>query len=126
MVGLDMRWYFTTGRHRLARCRPSFLPIEERVEYLLMEGGWMPEISRFFGIVIAMYCDDHPPPHFHAIYGSDRAEFCIDPIGILKGRLPPRALALVTEWAALHQAELLDAWDQRGTGQTPRKIEPLR
>ena len=44
-----------------------------------------PEISRFFGIVVAMYYDDHAPPHFHAPYGSERAEFCIDPPGILKG-----------------------------------------
>ena len=46
----------------------------------------MPEISRFFGIVIAMYYDDHAPPHFHAVYGSEKVEFCIDPPGVLKGR----------------------------------------
>jgi hypothetical protein len=86
----------------------------------------MPELSRFFGIVIAMYYDDHAPPHFHAIYGSEKAEFRIDPPGILKGRLPPRALALVMEWAALHQAELLEAWDHRATGQAPPRIEPLQ
>ncbi len=86
----------------------------------------MPEISRFFGIVIAMYDDDHPPPHFHAVYGSDRVEFSIDPPGVLKGRLPPRALALVTEWAVLHEAELLEAWGQRAAGEKPRNIEPLR
>jgi hypothetical protein len=86
----------------------------------------MPELSRFFGIVIAMYYDDHAPPHFHAIYGSEKAEFRIDPIGTLKGQLPPRALALVTEWAALHQAELMEAWDKRAAGQRLPKIEPLR
>jgi hypothetical protein len=86
----------------------------------------MPEISRFFGIVIAMYYDDHAPPHFHAIYGSERAEFCIDPVGIRKGHLSPRTLALVTEWAALHQTELLEAWGQRAAGRRPNKIEPLR
>jgi len=86
----------------------------------------MPEISRFFGIVIAMYYDDHAPPHFHAIYGSDKAEICIDPIGVIKGWLPPRALALVMEWAALHQTELLDDWGLREAGQKPNKIEPLR
>ncbi len=85
----------------------------------------MPELSRFFGIVIAMYYDDHAPPHFHAIYGSEKAEFRIDPLGILKGRLPPRALALVMEWAALHQAELLEAWGRREAGQAPPRIEPL-
>jgi len=85
----------------------------------------MPEISRFFGIVIAMYYDDHVPPHFHAIYGSEKAEVCIDPIGILKGTLSPRALSLVTEWAALHQKELLTAWERRAAGQFPGKIDPL-
>jgi hypothetical protein len=86
----------------------------------------MPEISRFYGIVVAMYHDDHPPPHFHAIYGSEKAQFSIDPPGILKGSLSPHALALVTEWVALHQQELLEAWGQRAVGQRPRKIEPLR
>ncbi len=86
----------------------------------------MPEISRFFGIVIAMYYDDHAPPHFHAVYGSEKAEFGIDPPGLLKGHLSPRALALVTEWAALHQTELIEAWGDRATGQRPRKIEPLQ
>jgi hypothetical protein len=86
----------------------------------------MPELSRFFGIVIAMYYDDHAPPHFHAIYGSEKAEFRIDPPGILRGRLPPRALALVMEWAALHQAELLEAWDRRAAGEQPTRIDPLQ
>jgi len=86
----------------------------------------MPELSRFYGIVIVMYYDDHPPPHFHAIYGSEKVEFSIDPPGVLKGRLSPRALALVTEWAAVHQAELLEAWDRRSAGQKMPKIEPLR
>lgn len=86
----------------------------------------MPEISRFFGIVIAMYYDDHPPPHFHAIYGDDKAEIAIDPVGVLRGRLPPRALALVAEWASLHQAELLENWELRAAGQKPNSIEPLR
>ena len=86
----------------------------------------MPELCRFFGIVIAMYYDDHAPPHFHAIYGSDRAEFRIDPPGLLKGRLSPRALALVTEWAAIHQVELLDAWERRAAGQELPRIAPLQ
>jgi hypothetical protein len=85
----------------------------------------MPELSRFFGIVIAMYYDDHAPPHFHAIYGSEKAEFRIDPLGLLKGGLSPRALSLVMEWAAIHQVELLEAWDRRAVGQSPPKIEPL-
>jgi hypothetical protein len=86
----------------------------------------MPELSRFFGIVIAMYYDDHVPPHFQASYGSERAEFSIDPVGLLKGSLSPRALALVTEWAAMHQVELRQAWERRDAGGKLPKIEPLR
>ena len=85
----------------------------------------MPEISRFFGIVIAMYFGDHPPPHFHAVYGSNRAQVAIDPPGLLRGRLPPRALAMVIEWAVLHQAELLAAWSECAEDHAPGKIEPL-
>jgi hypothetical protein len=48
----------------------------------------MPEISRFFGIVIRMYFDDHNPPHFHATYAGDEMEVGIEPIGILLGSLP--------------------------------------
>lgn len=45
----------------------------------------MPEVSRFFGIIIRMYYDDHPPPHFHAIYGEQEVQVGIDPIVVLKG-----------------------------------------
>jgi hypothetical protein len=57
----------------------------------------MPELSRFFGIVIRMYYDDHPPPHFHAIYGGQEAQVGIDPIVILQGNLPRRAVSMVVE-----------------------------
>ena len=63
----------------------------------------MPEISRFYGIVIAMFYNDHTPPHFHARYGDQRAIISIDTLTVLRGRLSPRLLGLVTEWAALHQ-----------------------
>ncbi|HJX10267.1 MAG TPA: DUF4160 domain-containing protein, partial [Candidatus Binatia bacterium] len=71
----------------------------------------MPEISRFFGIIIAMFYDEHNPPHFHARYGEHRVEIAIDTLSVLVGRLPPRALGLVMEWAALHRAELLADWE---------------
>lgn len=85
----------------------------------------MPEISRFFGIVIQMYYDEHLPPHFHALYGGDEAQFAIDPIHILHGQLPTRAVSLVIEWAALHQRELLENWNLARQDQKPRKIQPL-
>lgn len=65
----------------------------------------MPEISRFFGIVIRMYFDDHSPPHFHAFYGENEARIGIEPIALLNGSLPTRAASMVFEWAALHQID---------------------
>ena len=85
----------------------------------------MPEISRFFGIVITMYFDEHNPPHFHALYSGDEAQIGIEPIQVLEGHLPGRALSLSIEWAALHQRELLDNWDRLRADQPARKISPL-
>jgi hypothetical protein len=70
----------------------------------------MPEISRFLGIVITMFFGDHAPPHFHARYGDHKATFMIDPVSLLTGELPARVVALVTEWAVLHQDELRANW----------------
>ncbi len=70
----------------------------------------MPEISGFFGIVVQMYYADHDPPHFHIRYAGQRALIAIETLAVLRGSLSPRALALVTEWAALHRAELMDDW----------------
>ncbi len=86
----------------------------------------MPEISRFFGIIIRMFYDDHPLPHFHAIYSGDEAQIGIDPIQVLEGELPSRAISLVIEWAALHQRELMEDWNLMRRDQAPRKIQPLR
>ena len=85
----------------------------------------MPEISRFFGIIIAMFYNDHAPPHFHARYGEQRAIIGIDSLTVLGGRLSPRVLGLVMEWASLHQKELRDDW-QLAERQAPlRSIAPL-
>lgn len=81
----------------------------------------MPEISRFFGIVIRMYFDDHEPPHFHAIYQEHQAELEIESLGILAGRLP----ALVVERASQHQSELRDNWERLHSAQPAIRIEPL-
>ena len=85
----------------------------------------MPEISRFFGIVIAMFYADHEPPRFHARYGQDRAVIGMDSLSVLEGRLPPRALGLVMEWAAVHHAELRADWELAGRQAPLRKIAPL-
>ena len=71
----------------------------------------MPEISRFLGIIIKMYFDDHNPPHFHAFYGDDDAIFSIDRIEVIRGKLPPRVVWLVIEWAELHRKELRKNWE---------------
>ena len=72
----------------------------------------MPEICRFYGIVIKMHYDDHPPPHIHAEYGDYKALINIYSMGIIAGKLPHRALGLVTEWLAIHQEELMELWQK--------------
>jgi len=86
----------------------------------------MPEVSRFFGIVIQMYVDDHSPPHFHARHAGKEVSVVIDTLAILRGRLSPRAHALVVEWAAMHSDELRTDWDLARAGLPLRRIEPLR
>lgn len=85
----------------------------------------MPTISEFFGILILMYYNDHAPPHFHARYGEYEALLRIDPLGILKGYLPPKALSLVIEWAMIHQQELMKDWKLAESLQKLEKIAPL-
>ncbi len=85
----------------------------------------MPEISRFYGIIIKMFFDDHNPPHFHALYGDYEVLIDINTFAVFAGHLPPRALGLVIEWSTLHQKELLDDW-HRAQGHKPlNKIDPL-
>ena len=83
----------------------------------------MPEIARFFGVIVAMFYDDHPPPHFHVRYGGHRAIIAIDSGTVLAGELPPRVLGMVSEWTALHRAELAEDW-QLAREQAPLKAIP--
>ena len=85
----------------------------------------MPELSRFYGIVIQMYFDDHQPPHFHAIYAGHKAVFDIETLAIIKGELPPRARGLVIEWASIHKVELREAFQKAETFEAPGQIPPL-
>jgi hypothetical protein len=85
----------------------------------------MPEVSRFYGIVIRIFYDDHNPPHFHAEYGEHEVLVSIATLAILSGSVPARALGLITEWASLHQQELRTAWDRARRLQPPGRIEPL-
>ncbi len=86
----------------------------------------MPEISRFYGIIIAMFFGDHNPPHFHARYADKKVAIEIESLRILEGNLPPRALGLVIEWASQHKAELLSNWKLTQNNQQAQKIEPLK
>jgi hypothetical protein len=84
----------------------------------------MPEISRFLGIVIGMFFNEHGPPHFHAVYGEHKITVEIES-GHVRGTFPARALRLVLEWASLHREELLANWERARRREPLTKIEPL-
>jgi len=85
----------------------------------------MPEVSRFYGIVIQIYYGDHLPPHFHALYAGEVAKITIETLQVIDGSIPKRALALVLDWTSIHQQELLDAFNRAAALQAPGKIAPL-
>jgi hypothetical protein len=85
----------------------------------------MPAISRFFGIVVTMYYNDHLPPHFHARYVEHAAEIAIDTLDVLDGSLPRRAMALTLEWAVLHRDELRENWIKARSGLPLDGVAPL-
>jgi len=85
----------------------------------------MPEICRFYGIIIALFYDEHNPPHFHARYGDYKVVVDIRSLVVLEGKFPARALGMLIEWASQHKDELLKDWDLARNGKTPKKIEPL-
>jgi len=84
----------------------------------------MPEISRFFGIVIRMFYAEHARPHFHAQYGEHSIAIEITGDGV-SGRFPPRRMSLLYEWRDLHREELLENWTRLRDGRPPKAIEPL-
>ena len=86
----------------------------------------MPEICRFYGIIIAMYYNEHNPPHFHAKYGEFGAEIDIRTLQVFKGELPKRAKTLILEWADEHRAELEQDWELARQKQELKDIEPLK
>lgn len=85
----------------------------------------MPTISAFYGILIQMFWLDHDPPHFYALYAEHEALIDIRSLEVLRGSLPPRALALVREWAAAHRDELMENWERCRRNERPTKIAPL-
>ena len=89
----------------------------------------MPELSRFFGIIIRMYAEPlapHHRPHFHAYYQESVAVYGLDPVELMTGSLPLRQQRLVEAWAELHRDELLRDWDLLQQGHRPQPIAPLQ
>ena len=88
----------------------------------------MPELSRFFGIIIRMFVETterHHRPHFHAYYGEHIGVFTIDPIELVAGSLPVKQRRLIEAWAELHETELRKDWDLLQQGKRPVPIRPL-
>jgi hypothetical protein len=89
----------------------------------------VPEISRFYGIIIRMFAEAHVKyyaPHFHAYYQNDVAVYSIEPVELISGSLPKRQSRLVEAWAELHQSELWNDWQRLKNGQKSVPIEPLK
>ena len=89
----------------------------------------MPEISRFFGIIIRMFSEPGAPhhhPHFHAYYQNHVVIIRIDEIETIGGSFPQREMRLVEAWVELHQSELMENWERLQSGQLPYRIAPLR
>jgi hypothetical protein len=84
----------------------------------------MPEISRFYGIIIYMFYNDHQPPHFHAKYQEFDILIEIE-TGIVKGQMPKRALKLIFDWLEEHKADLMINWQNSINREPLNKIQPL-
>ena len=83
----------------------------------------MPEVARFYGIVIKIFFTrEHNPPHFHAVYGEYNGLIDIRTLEMIEGDLPSKARSLVKEWASKHQEDLMEMWDTK----TLKKLEPLK
>lgn len=85
----------------------------------------MPEISRFLGMLIYMYFNDHKPAHFHVKYNDYRAKIKIADFSLMEGELPPRVFGLVVEWAEINQKSLLENWQSLKETGTFKQIPPL-
>jgi hypothetical protein len=85
----------------------------------------MPEICRFFGIVIKMYFLDHAPPHFHVETSDQKAKVDIQTLEVIDGELSSRVIRDVRRWAEIHRDELMDNWMKSQRPETLDKIEPL-
>ena len=85
----------------------------------------MPQISYFLGVIIRMFYRDHNPPHFHAVYTDFEGIIDIEKNEIIGGYIPSRVLGIVTEWSAIHKAELMDNWEIARQQESLKDIAPL-
>jgi hypothetical protein len=118
----ELRGHAESGR---GHSTTAGIPFGTSVASLERTEAHVPELSRFYGVVIALYYNDHAPPHFHARYGTSQAALAIRGLSVVEGWLPPRVLGLVVEWATQHRDELLANW-VRASRQLPLvPIAPL-
>ena len=85
----------------------------------------MPEISKFFGIIISLYWRDHNPPHIHFTYGEYECTISVLD-RVVSGKAPSKVIAKVNEWMDLHEAEILTLWEKAQKGEKLGRIEPLK
>ena len=100
--------------------------MHRRLAYIWADA--MPELCRFFGIIIRKYAEfgvPHHAPHFHAYYQDEAAVFGIDPIELIAGNLPRRQIRLVEAWGELHRDELAENWMRLQSGKAANPIPPL-
>ena len=97
---------------------PIFVSVTNKTKF-------MPEICRFFGIIIFLYWKDHNPPHIHFTYGDYECSISVLD-RIVDGQAPAKVIAKVNEWINLHEAEILSLWEKAQKGEKIDKIEPLK
>ena len=97
---------------------PIFVSVTNKTKF-------MPEICRFFGIIIFLYWKDHNPPHIHFTYGDYECSISVLDL-IVDGQAPAKVIAKVNEWINLHEAEILSLWEKAQKGEKIDKIEPLK
>ena len=85
----------------------------------------MPEISRFYGIIIYMYYNEHNPPHFHFSFGEYKGVMYIK-TGIIEGKIPAKVIKKIIAWAEIHEKNLLKTWDLLQEGKRITRIKPLK
>ena len=86
----------------------------------------MPEISRFYGIIIRIFYDDHSPPHFHAFYGKKEGLYSIEKAEKLAGEIPAKQDKIIKKWARQYRKELLDSWNMAKDKTPPKKVPPAK